>query len=429
MQKSEIRILGLKVFERRSDVIREAIQQNWLSQIFGSQTATGKSVTESNANTIAVMWACRQLLSNAFSMVPLNLYEKNGDTRKILDKDPIHILIHNRPNSYMTSFTWRRTIMMQATSHGNSYTIIHRNENSGKPEYFELLMDPKQVTPYLIKGKVWYKIRGYEDPLRSEDVLHFKWNGDGIVGKSPLTIAAENIAQAIAMQEYGSKVFSEGGSKKIALKTAQKFTSEQKESFRKFWEKEHGGVDNVHKLAFLDGGADLVEVGMNPMEAQMIEQMKFKIEEICRIFGVPLHLVQSLDQATNNNIEHQGIQFVTHTMMPHYVNWEQELDFKLSQSDSSKYTKHNINALMRGDMAAESEYFGKMSDIGVYSINDIRKLKDENPIEDGDGHYVQVNRVSIQEMNKPIHSRVDPAVRALTEEALKHKNGHKIENN
>ena len=429
MQKSEIRILGLKVFERRSDSVNGMIRESFLQNIFGSQSSTGKMVNETNANTIAVMWACRQLLSNAFCMVPLSAYQKDGDKRTILDKDPIHILIHNRPNSYMTSFTWRRTIMMQATSYGNSYTIIHRNENSGKPETLELLLKPKDVKPYLVKGKVWYDVKGFELPVPAENMIHFKWNGDGIVGKSPMEVARENIGQALAMQDYGSKIFSTGGSKKVAIKTPNKITPEMKESMKNSWAQNYGGSDKLHELAFLDGGTELIEVGMSPADAQMVEQMKFKIEEICRIYSVPLHLVQSLDHATNNNIEHQGIQFVTYTMMPHFVNFEQELDFKLFGGQTGKYTKHNVSALMRGDMQTEAAYLGKMMDLGIYSINDVKRIKDENPIEDGDGHYVQVNRVSIKEMNKPAPSRVDPAVRALIEEALKQKNGHKIENN
>ena len=319
--------------------------------------------------------------------------------------------------------------MMQATTWGNSYTLIHRNPNSGKPESLELLLKPRDVKPYLVKGKVWYKAKELELPIPAEDIIHFKWNGDGIEGKSPMEIARENIGQALAMQDYGSKIFSTGGSKKVALKVPNKLNDEQKESLKKSWDQKYGGTDKLQELAFLDGGAELMEVGMSPADAQMVEQMKFKIEEICRIYSVPLHLVQSLDHATNNNIERQGIQFVTYTMMPHFVNFEQELDFKLFGGQPEKYTKHNVGALMRGDMTTEATYLGKMMDMGIYSINDVKRIKDENPIENGDGHYVQVNRISVEQMNNPAPSRVNPAVRALIEDALKLKNGHKIETN
>jgi HK97 family phage portal protein len=239
-----------------------------------------------------------------------------------------------------------------------------------------------------------------------------------------MEIARENIGQALAVQDYGSRIYAQGGSKRVALKTPNRLTPDQKDSIKEIWDAKYNGVEKLHELAFLDGGAELVEVGMNPEEAQMVQTMKFKIEEICRIYNVPLHMVQSLDHATNNNIEHQGIQFVTYTMMPHYKNFEEELDFKLFEPQSNKYTKHNTNALMRGDMKAESEYFRTMSDIGVYSINDIKRIKDENPIAEGDAHLVQLNRVPVEKMN----DLTGNTLRMLAEEAVKRAtngNGHK----
>ncbi len=41
-----------------------------------------------------------------------------------------------------------------------------------------------------------------------------------------------------------------------------------------------------------------------------------------------------------------------------------------------------------------------MSDIGAYSINDIRALQDLNPVEGGDGRYVQINRIPIEQIEE-----------------------------
>lgn len=421
-QKSEIRILGLKVFEKRS-AISKLIHDNWISQIFGSSTATGKMVNDESALTVSAVWSCIQLLSNTFAIPALNVYRKVDDTREIQSDHPIQYLIHRKPNDIMTSFTWRRTMMMLCAITGNSYSIIRRDPNKGIPISFDFIANPRvNVQPVIYQNKLYYVVKGEDLPIQASDMIHYRWNStDGINGRSPLTIARENIGQALAMQEYGSKIFSEGGSKRVALKSPVKLTNEQKDSFRNVWNKEYAGMDNLQKIMFLEGKeTDLVEIGMSPEDAQFLGVMKFKIEEIARIYGVPLHLIQSLDQATNNNIEHQGIQYVIYTMMTHYVNFEQELDFKLFPDKPEFYTKHNTNALMRGDMTTEAEYFGKMSDLGVYSINDIRKIKDENPIKDGDGHYVQVNRIPIEKMN----DLLDNTLSKLADEAKKRSNGN-----
>ncbi len=424
-EKTEIRILGIKLYEKRN-LAYHTYKQDFLSNVLGTQTSTGKRVTDDLALTVSAVWGCVQLLSNTFAIPALNVYRKTGDIREIQSDHPSHLLIHRKPNQIQTNFTWRRSMMMAAAMRGNAYSLIHRNERTGAPESFEFLPNANvPVKPFLYKGKLWYDVKGMDDAVPSWNMIHYMWNSvNGIEGKSPLSAARENVAQAITIQEYGSKVFAEGGSKRVALKSPAKITEQQKDGFRKLWDSEIAGVENLQKLMFLEGGAELAEIGMSPEDAQMLGTMKFKIEEICRFYSVPLHLVQSLDHATNNNIEHQAIQFIIYTMMAHYVNFEQELNFKLFPDNAEYYTKHNTNALVRGDMKTESEYFGKMSDIGVYSINDIRRIKDENPIPDGDGHYVQLNRMPIEKMNK----MPDETLSKLAGEANKRSqgNGHKV---
>ncbi|NIS54337.1 phage portal protein, partial [Candidatus Saccharibacteria bacterium] len=45
---------------------------------------------------------------------------------------------------------------------------------------------------------------------------------------------------------------------------------------------------------------------------------KFQVEDICRFFRVPPHLVQHLEKSSFNNIEMQSLEFVMYTMLPHF---------------------------------------------------------------------------------------------------------------
>lgn len=419
-KRFELRLFGRTVIERRSGEVQKLIRNNFLSQIYGSLTKTGKMVNDKTALGISAVWSCIQVYSNTMAMVPLNVYERDGDSRKVASNHPYHILIHSRPNVLMTSFTWRRTAAMQCASTGNSYTLINRNGHSGLAESLELIPKPNNVEPYLIDGKVWYDVKGLKDPVPAENMIHFMWNSTtGLKGMSPIEIARENIGQAVAMQEYGPKIYSEGGAKRPALKSPSVLTDAQRESWKKTWKEKYGGLENLHEVGILEGGADLVEIGMNPDDAQFVESMKFKIEEIARIFNIPLHMIQSMDHATNNNIEHQGMDFVTHTMMPHFVNWEQELDYKLFRNDPKYYTKHNVNSLLRGDAKTRAAWYRAVLDLGIMTINEARSKEDMDPVEGGDTHFVQVNRTPLE---KALQG--DDPTRSLATEATQRTNGH-----
>lgn len=54
--------------------------------------------------------------------------------------------------------------------------------------------------------------------------------------------------------------------------------------------------------------------------------------------------------------------------------------------------------MLRTDVKAKAEHYRLMSDIGVYSINDIRALEDLNPVENGDERLVQLNRIPLEQI-------------------------------
>lgn len=407
--------------EARSGAFDEMLQQRWITDIFGKNSSTGRRVTEANASQVSAVWACMQLLSNTTAVVPLSVYRRTKTGREIFNSHPTYRLLHSRPNQLMNSFTWRRSTMMQMAGNGNSYTLIDRNQFSGKPKSFRLISSPNHVQPFMYDGMIWYNVRDIKDPVKAEDMLHFKWNtSDGLVGKSPITIARENIAQAIVMQEYASKIYASGGSKRMSLKSPGKLDENKKDSFRKTFEQKYAGVENLQKLMILEGGMEMEEVGMSPDDAQFIETFKFKIEEIARIFGTPLHLIQHLEKATNNNIEHQSMDFVTHTMMPHFVNIEQEIDFKLYENEPDVYSKFNVNSLLRADAKTRAIWYRAMADLGVFTINDMLRFEDMNPADDGDERHIQVNRMPLKKMNDMTNDQV---VRMLAEAISKRSNG------
>jgi HK97 family phage portal protein len=93
-------------------------------------------------------------------------------------------------------------------------------------------------------------------------------------------------------------------------------------------EKNYASLVNAGKPILAEDGLDFVPFTMKMVDAELLASKKFQVEDICRVYRVPLHLVQNLDKATNNNIEHQSIEFVQYTLRPWLVRWEQEVNRK-----------------------------------------------------------------------------------------------------
>ena len=150
-------------------------------------------------------------------------------------------------------------------------------------------------------------------------------------------------------------------------------------------------------LETVQGGTCLLYMKYTPIsipnnEAQFLETRKFQIEEIARLYRVPLHMIGDLDHATFSNIEQMSLEFVMYTLSPWLSRWEQAMmKALLSDSDKGKYfIKFNVEGLLRGDYASRMSGYATARQNGWMSANDIRELEDMNliPEEEGGNLYL-----------------------------------------
>jgi HK97 family phage portal protein len=145
-------------------------------------------------------------------------------------------------------------------------------------------------------------------------------------------------------------------------------------------------------LETMHGGTCLLYMKYTPIsipnnEAQFLETRKFQIEEIARMYRVPLHMIGDLDHATFSNVEHLSLDFVKYSLDPWIVRWEQSLQ-KALLSDSEKgqyFVKFNVDGLLRGDYASRMQGYAIARQNGWMSANDIRELEDMNMLSEEEG--------------------------------------------
>jgi hypothetical protein len=128
-------------------------------------------------------------------------------------------------------------------------------------------------------------------------------------------------------------------------------------------------------------------ISLPPEDSQFLSTRQFGVEEICRIFRVPPHMVQDLQRATFNNIEHLAIEFVMHTLMPWLVRIEQAIikDVLIDEEKNEFFPKFNVDGLMRGDYKSRMEGYAVAITNGIMSVNDVRKLEDLDPLDEDEG--------------------------------------------
>ena len=221
--------------------------------------------------------------------------------------------------------------------------------------------------------------------LYADEVLHIPGLGfDGLVGYSPIALAKNAIGISIACEEYGASFFGNNANPSGVLEHPGVIKNPDK--LRDAWHRAYGGK-NSHKVAVLEEGVKFTPISIPNNEAQFLETRKFQIEEIARMYRVPLHMIGDLDHATFSNVEHLSLDFVKYSLDPWIVRWEQSLQ-KALLSDSEKgqyFVKFNVDGLLRGDYASRMQGYATARQNGWMSANDIRELEDMNMISEEEG--------------------------------------------
>ena len=366
------------------------------------RTWSGKSVTERTAMQTTAVYACVRIIAETVASLPLHVYEYTDSGKERVYTHPLYRILHDIPNPEMNSFIMREVMMSHLLLWGNSYSQIIRN---GRGEITALypLMPEKMTVDRGSDGKLYYKYNSDKQGsfvFSKDEVFHIVGLGfDGLIGHSPIAMAKNAIGLAIAAEEYGSSFFSNSGTPSGVLEHPG--VLKEPEKVRDAWNKAYGGSGNAHKVAVLEEGMKFNPISINPQEAQFLETRKFQVNEICRIFRVPPHMIADLEKSSFNNIEQQSLDFVTNTIRPWLVRIEQSIFQQLlNESEQEKYfAKFNVDGLLRGDFQSRMNGYAVGRQNGWLSANDIREFEDLNRIpaeEGGDRYLCNGNMVDIK---------------------------------
>ena len=414
---------------RARDKPRDAVSSA-PSFYFGS-SASGKSVTPSSAVQVSAVYACVRVIAETIASLPLHVYESTDTGSRKAPEHPLYRLLHDEPNAEMTSFVWRETMLSHLLLWGNAYCQIIRTGRNKIDSIYPLIPDQMEVDRDS-RGSLTYTYttsEGKTYALKPEDVLHIPGLGfDGVVGYSPIALEKSAIGLGIAAEEYGSKFFSNGARPSGIL--VHPNTVKDPSALRASWNAAFTGSANAGKVAVLEENMHFEPLTMPNNEAQFLETRKFQVNEICRIFRVPPHMIGDLDRATFSNIEHQSISFAVHTIRPWLVRIEQAMNRALfpdnekagSPGGRRYYVQFNLDGLMRGDYKSRMEGYAIARQNGWMSANEIRELENLNPLSDEDGgnvylvngNMIPINVCGLTQVVKAV-TAVDPAAGEQTQ--------------
>ncbi len=352
-----------------------------MEALLGGPTKSGASVNEHTAFNVSAVRACVNLRANMLAMLPLKVFKKTSLGSEEQRDHPLAKLFRGRVSGAQTRFKWVHSTQLCFDIGGNGYARVLRNSFS---EISGLLYTrPIDVTPLVNKGtlETGFRVAGIPGDLRQWEVLHIpNLSSNGITGRSPIQDLREAVGLALTAEEFSARTFANGNRKPGIIQGKEGMTAAKAQDFLAFWMKNYAGAGNAGKSPMI-WGAEWKEAGFTNDEAELLGQRKFTIEEIARVYHLPLHLIGSTEKSTTwgSGIAEMNQALVDYTLQPLCTNWEDEMKTTLlseREQEEGYFIKFNVDALLRGSPADRAKFYQAMRAIRAMSVNEIRRLED-----------------------------------------------------
>lgn len=375
----------------------------WTALILGGSgpTASGVTVGPETAMRCAAVFGAVKVLSETVAQLPCHLYRRLPDGgRERAGDHPLEPLLADTANPWTPASEFRLVLQTHLALFGNAYAFVNRD---GRQVAELIPLDPHSITVaadsrtsepiYTVSGN------GGQRSYDRSEILHVRGVGAGLYqGDSPVSSALEAIGLAIVLEQHGAGLFGRGARPSGVLKHPRAVSADTSARLRASFGSMFRGGENAGRTAILEDGLDFVPLQLTSVDSQFLELRKFQLQEIARIWRVPLHMLADLERVTFSNAEAMGQQFLTFCLLPIPRLWQGAMRITLLTPEERRagyYVEFLVDDLARADLAGRFTAYSQAINAGVLNPNEVRSMENRGPYAGGETYTRPVNTAPV----------------------------------
>jgi HK97 family phage portal protein len=376
----------------------------------GYSSYSGKVITLDAAFESAALYAGTKMIAEDMGGLPFEIHRRSVD-RTAVEKawdDHRYPILHYLANPETSAGEFVEALTANAILCRGGYALKVRARSSGKLLFLYQLNPQGMRIDHNAVGQQFFIYKdgnSQEKTYANKDIFHLKgFSFDGENGEDLLSRGRHVLGLTLSPQEYAARFFANDASAGVILKRPQgapALSAEGLDLLKKAWVRSHQGAALTQEPTVVQEGMEVTRVDPDHQKLQLVDQRKFQVIEVCRLLRLPPHMLADLDRAHFNNIESENRAYGQRTLSPWCRRWSDAfyrcLLSRDEQIEGRLYAEHNIEGLLQGDFKTQAEGFAKLLEKGVYSVNEVRRWMNLNPVEGGDKHFIQLNMQTISD--------------------------------
>ena len=389
-----------------------------LRSLFGKQTIYVSITPEENPitdgltarqlyATQANLQAVVSFLADSVAQLPLKVYVRQGDDRRIRDKESAAARLLYRPNNDQTAYDFWNAVMVEYLLMGMTtvWLLPDANSDSG----YQLRIIPKEwvvnterktnYAPDTIR--ITAGTGGYIDIPRTEFVQFRRYSPGNPGGyQSPIAALRQTLNEQIQADRFRSEIWRSSGRFNAYLtrpSNVQPWNDEQRDAFltafREGWGK---GGSNAGKMPLLEDGMEIKPYQFNAQQAQYAETKQLSREDVAAAYHVNPSLIWHTTTQTYASAKDNARALYADCLGPVIQMLQQRINaFLLPMIGASPdtYVVFDLKEKLKGSFEERASILQASVGGPWMTRNEARADNDMPPIEGGDGLIVPLNVV------------------------------------
>ncbi len=306
----------------------------------------------------------------------LEVIDRDGNTRRD-ESGRLYRLLNVSPNASQTPADFLKRITVDYLTEGNAFIRMERARGA---DYIAALtpLPPGQVRVENTADGVRYiylSETGEQITYTPADVMHWKGIGNNLVGMSMIHFAGTTLTEAASAQNASIDLFRNKGKMNGILSSESPILNktQMRDFIAAFSEMKNADLG----VPLLPQGFKFQQLGMSPVDTQLLQTREFIVREFARWFGIPYGLLtgEASELVDLSNYFYETV------IMPMCTELEQVLTRGLIKNDKIRL-KFRTSVLKRMSDTTKIQMQTSYAQNGLRTRNELRR---EDGLERMDG--------------------------------------------
>lgn len=407
-----MRIFGLQITRAKGQMLNAVSSSgsggwfNILREPFGGAFQANIAVDDRRGIlAFSAVFACVTIIASDIGKLRIKLVEADADGICSEIKNSPFLPVLKKPNRFQTRIKFIEQLIVSKLLHGNAYALKRRDARGIVTALY--ILDPARVTPLVAaSGDVYYQLSsdhlsGISDTVTvpASEIIHDTmvclWHP--LVGVSPIYACGISATMGNRIQANSTKFFDNMSRPSGMLSAPSTIDTETAARLKAHWEENFAG-QNLGRVAVLGDGLKYEAMTIPANDAQLIEQLRWTVEDVARCFHIPLYKIGG-PVPLNNSIESLNQCYYSDCLQSLIESAELCLDEGFSLPPNY-HTEFDLDGLLRMDNSAMIKAEAEAVKGCIKTPDEARRRLGLKKVPGGNSIYMQQQNYSLEALAK-----------------------------